>query len=39
MQSNYLCVILQIKRKKLSTLNVFTCFLILYKIQDGDHGW
>ena len=43
MQSNYLCVILQIKRKKLLILNVFTWFLILYKIQDGsqddDHVW
>ena len=35
MQSNYLCVILQVKRKKVLIPNVCTWFLILYKIQDG----
>ena len=35
MQSNYLCVILHVKRKKLLILTVFTWFLILGKIQDG----
>ena len=43
MQSNYLCVILHVKRKKLFILTVFTWFLILNKIQDGgqegDHVW
>ena len=39
MQSNYLCVILHDKRKKLLILIVFTWFLILDKIQDGDHVW
>ena len=43
MQSNYLCVILHVKRKKLLILTVFTWFLILGKIQDGgeggDHCW
>ena len=36
-QSNYLCVILQVKRKLI--LTVFTWFLILDKIQDGNHVW
>ena len=36
MQSSYLCVILQIKRKKEIILTAFTWFLILNKIQDGD---
>ena len=39
MQSNYLCVILHVKRKKLLIHSVFTWFLILDKIQDGDHVW
>ena len=38
-QSNYLCVILHVKRKKLLLLTVFTWFLILDKIPDGDHVW
>ena len=37
MQSNYLCVILQVKRKLI--LTVFTWFLILDKIQDGNDVW
>ena len=43
MQSTYLWVILHVKRKKLLILTIFTCFLILDKIQDGgqddDHVW
>ena len=43
MQSNYLCVILHVKRKKVLIVTVFTLFLILDKIQeggqDGDHVW
>ena len=43
MQSNYLCVILHVKRKKLIIVIAFTWFLILEKIedggQDGDHVW
>ena len=43
MQSNYLCVILHVKRKKLFILTVLTWSLILDKIQDGggdgDHVW
>ena len=43
MQSNYLCVILHVKRKKVLILTVFTLFLILDEIQeggqDGDHVW
>ena len=43
MQSNCLCVILHVKRKKLLIHTVFTWFLILDKIQDGgqdgDHVW
>ena len=35
LQSNYLCVILHVKRKKLLVLTVFTWFLILDKIQNG----
>ena len=38
-QSNYSCVILHVKRKKLLLLTVFTWFLILDKIPDGDHVW
>ena len=38
MQSNYLCVVLLVKRKKI-IVSVFTCFLVLEKIQDGDHVW
>ena len=34
-QSNYLCVILRVKRKKILILTVFTWFLVLDKIQDG----
>ena len=36
-QNTYLCVILHVKHKKLPLLAVFTRFLILGKIQDGDH--
>ena len=39
MQSNYLCVVSLVKRKKLLIVTVFTCFLVLEKIQDGDHVW
>ena len=39
LQSNYLCVILHVKRKKLLVLTVFTRFLILDKIQNGGHVW
>ena len=40
MQSNYLCAILRVKRQKCFILAFFlTWFLILYKIQDGDHVW
>ena len=35
MQRNYL----QVKRKKLLILTVFTRFLILDKIPDGNHVW
>ena len=43
-QSNYLCVILHVKHKKMINSHCFYLFLILYKIQDGgqdgDHvGW
>ena len=38
-QSAYLCVILHVKRKKLPFLAVLTWFLIIDKIQDGDHVW
>ena len=38
-QSNYLCVILNVKRRKLFIFTVFTWFLFLDKIQDGDHVW
>ena len=38
-QSAYLCVIFHVKRKKSPFLAVLTCFLILGKIQDGDHCW
>ena len=37
MQSSYLCVIFHVKYKKLIFLAVLTWFLILGKIQDGDH--
>ena len=39
MQSNYLCVILDVKRRKLFIFTVFTWFLFLAKIQDGGHVW
>ena len=39
MQSNYLCIVLHVKRKKFTILTVFTWFLILDKIQDGQHVW
>ena len=39
MQNAYLCVIFQVKHKKLPFLEVLTLFLILGKIQDGDHCW
>ena len=42
-QSTYLCVILHVKHKKLPIFTLFTCFLVLGKIQDGgqdgDHVW
>ena len=38
-QNNYLCVILHVTCKKLLILTVFIWFLILDKIQDGDHVW
>ena len=37
MQSNYLCVILDVKRRKLFIFTVFTWFLD--KLQDGGHVW
>ena len=37
MQSAYLCVIIHVKQ--LPFLGVLTWFLILGKIQDGDHCW
>ena len=45
MQSNYFCVILHVKRKKVLILAVFTLFIFLFldKIQeggqDGEHVW
>ena len=39
MQSAYLCVIFHVKHKKTPFLAVLTWFLILGKIQDGDHCW
>ena len=39
MQSAYLCVIFYVKHKKLPILAVLNWFLILAKIQDGDHCW
>ena len=39
MQNAYLCVIFHVKHKKLPFLEVLTLFLILGKIQDGDHCW
>ena len=39
MQSAYLCVIFHVKHKKIPFLAVLTWFLILGKIQDGDHCW
>ena len=38
-QSAYLCVILYVKQKKLLFVAILTLFLILSKIQDGDHFW
>ena len=38
-QSIYLCVILQVKHKKLPFIAMLSWFLILDKIQDGDHCW
>ena len=35
-QNTYLCVILHVKHKKLPFLAVFTRFLIVVEIQDGD---
>ena len=37
MQSAYLCVSICVKHKELPFLAVLTGFLILGKIQDGDH--
>ena len=39
MQSNYLWAILHVERKKMLIRSVFTLFLILDKIQDGNHVW
>ena len=39
MQSNYLCVVLLVKHKKLLIVTVFTWFLVLEKMQDGYHVW
>ena len=39
MQSNFLCVVLLVKRKKLLIVTVFTWFLVLEKMQDGYHVW
>ena len=39
MQSKYLFVILHVKRRKILIVTVFARFLILEKIQDGDHVW
>ena len=39
MQSNYLCVVLLVKRKKLLIVTIFTRFLVLEKMQDGYHVW
>ena len=38
-QSDYLCVILHVKSKKIFILTVSAWFPILDKIQDGDHVW
>ena len=38
-QSAYLCVIFHLKYKEVTISPVFTWFLILGKIQDGDHCW
>ena len=38
-QNNYLCVIIHVTCKTLLILTVFIWFLILGKIQDGDHVW
>ena len=41
--STYLCDILHVKHKKIPIFTLFTCFLVLGKIQDGgqdgDHVW
>ena len=39
MQSNFLCVVLLVKRKKLLIVTIFTWFLVLGKMQDGYHVW
>ena len=39
MQSNFLFVVLLVKRKKLLIVTVFTWFLVLEKMQDGYHVW
>ena len=39
MQRVYLCVIFHVKHKKLPFIAVLTWFLILGKIQDGEHCW
>ena len=36
-RSTYSCVILHVKHKTLPILAVFTRFLIISEIQDGDH--
>ena len=39
MQSAYLYVISYVKHKKITIMAILTWFLILDKIQDGDHCW
>ena len=39
MQSNFLCVVLLVKHKKLLIVTVFKWFLFLEKMQDGYHVW
>ena len=38
-ESSYLCVILHVKHKKIPFIAILTWFLILGKIEDGDHCW
>ena len=39
MQSDYLCIILHVKHKKIVFIAVLTWFLLLGKFQDGDNFW